>query len=307
VRPPPNRRRSFAGRLLAFTACLLASLGARPVRAGQVQYAALSDTERNAVAEKARGATSMADRLRITSDPFVGTPYGNSPLGEGVGVDPDPRLRWDVVDCLTFVETSIALAVAPSQDRLLSVLDDIRYASLPPSFEHRNHFTEAQWVPHNVEKGYIRSISREIAGDATVVATTKFSLKRWHARRGEGLELADSAVPIGDFSLDLVPLEFAKDHVDRIPTGSLLLVVRNDFWRNPTRVSHVGFVLESHGRKILRHASRNPYGRVVDEPLAHFFERNARYDKRPVTGFALFEVRAPVERMAGLALASSVK
>ena len=272
-----------------------------PAHAGERRYSAMTEAQRKAVADKARATFAVDTRIELVSAPFVGTPYGISPLGEGEGVDPDPRLRWDLVDCLTFVETSLALSLAPSADRLLPVLDDIRYATLPPQFDRRNHFVEAQWIPNNVAKGYLRSIVRDIAGPETVVATTEFSVKRWHERADSGeLQLADDVVPTGSFSLDVLPLQLAAAHPDRIPTGTLLFVVRKDFWRDPTRVSHVGFVLEKNGRKGLRHASKRPFERVVDEPLAAFFERNSHYDKRPVVGFALYEIRAPMERIAKL-------
>jgi D-alanyl-D-alanine carboxypeptidase/D-alanyl-D-alanine-endopeptidase (penicillin-binding protein 4) len=265
------------------------------------RYSRLNDDERQAVVDKARECSSLGERLELVSSPFVGTPYGESPLGEGVGVDKDPRVRWDRVDCLTFVETSMALALAPAPDRLLPVLDDIRYGTLPPSFEHRNHFIESEWVPRNIEKGYIRGISREIAGAATLFVTTLYTPERWHARANpKDLPLPDEAVPMGTFGLEVVPLAFAQSHASHIPEGTMLVVVRRDSKREPTRVTHVGFVLKVNGRRVLRHASRDPFARVVDEPLDSFFARNARYDKRPVVGFALYEVRAPTDRIATL-------
>jgi hypothetical protein len=262
----------------------------------------MSEGDRNAVITAARAIPALPERLATLSAPFLETPYGISPLGEGTGVDADPRLRWDLVDCLTFVETTLALAVAPSIDHLLPVLDDIRYAEGQPAFERRNHFVEAQWVPRNRAKGYLRPISREIAGAEAVTVTNDFSLKRWHERSGaEDLSsLPDDVLPQGTFSLDVVPLSFAAKHPERIPNGTLLFVVRVDSWRNPTRVSHVGFVFEKDGHKVLRHASKEPFGRVVDEPLASFFHRNEQYDKRPVVGFALYEVREPLARIAKL-------
>jgi hypothetical protein len=280
---------------------LLALLLPVLAQATEGRYAGMSDSDRFAVAEKARQEASLPRRLELVSEPFVGTPYGISPLGEGSGIDSDPRLRWDSVDCLTFVETSIALSLAPSADQLLPVLDDIRYSATPPAFERRNHFVESEWIPKNVAKGYVRSIAAELMGEKQAV-TFKMSRKRWHDRaEPQELPLPEKAVPMGSWSLDIMPIDFAREHADRIPNGTLLMVVREDSWRVPTRVSHVGFVMERGGQKILRHAAKKPYERVVDEPLARFLERNARYDKRPVVGFALFEVLAPTGRLASLA------
>jgi hypothetical protein len=269
------------------------------------RYAQMSEAERTASLTQARAASTLAEQLERISAPFVGTVYAHSPLGEGSGVDADPRLRWDKVDCLTFVETTIALCAAPKLPELVPVLDDVRYAVTPPAFNHRNHFVEAQWVPNNLSKGYLRGISREVAGDAAQTLSMQLSPAIWRtSKHPDGLALEAKDVPSGTFSLDFVPLAFARKFSDRIPTGTLLMVVRRDQPKVVTRVTHVGFVLEINGRRVLRHASLAPYGRVVDEPLDKFFARNARYDKRPVDGFALFEIQVPSARLAKLVAGS---
>src|SRR5690349_3041900 len=53
----------------------------------------------------------LPERLLSTSEKFLNTPYVLSPLGEGGGVDPDPTFRLDAVDCLTFVEETLALSL----------------------------------------------------------------------------------------------------------------------------------------------------------------------------------------------------
>src|SRR5262245_14095612 len=65
----------------------------------------------------------LADRLLATSERFLQTPYHLSPLGEGGGTDPDPYFRLDAVDCLTFVEETIAMSLAPSLDRVEPLLE----------------------------------------------------------------------------------------------------------------------------------------------------------------------------------------
>ena len=52
----------------------------------------------------------LPERVVGVSARFLGVPYVVSPLGEGHGQDPDPLFRADAVDCLTFVEQSLALA-----------------------------------------------------------------------------------------------------------------------------------------------------------------------------------------------------
>src|SRR5438132_12584015 len=106
------------------------------------------------------------ERLEALSKMFLGVPYGELPLGDGTGPEPGPRWRVDAVDCQTYVETVLAMANARNLEQAKSILDDIRYAKQPPSFDHRNHFTEAQWLPANAAKGYLKDDVPRIDGRA---------------------------------------------------------------------------------------------------------------------------------------------
>jgi hypothetical protein len=265
-------------------------------------YATLDAAARASLVRDARAAESMPQRLLRVSAPFLGTPYTISPLGEGTGVDADPRVRYDAVDCVTFVETVLALAAAPTAEALLPVLDDIRYAATPPAFQNRNHFVEAQWVPNNLLKGWLKDVARDVAGDAVQVATKVYGPERWQSRHKlDDMPLDTSDIPRGTFRLNIVPFAFAVAHPEKLPAGALLFVVRKDFYTQPTRVTHVGLLLDTPAGKVLRHASKEPYHRVVDEPIAAFLGRNAKYAKWPVEGFALYELQVPAARVAALA------
>ena len=56
---------------------------------------------------------STIERLAIVSSAFLGRPYFWGPLGEGAEGDFDqyPLYRADLFDCLTFVETVLAVAL----------------------------------------------------------------------------------------------------------------------------------------------------------------------------------------------------
>ena len=47
--------------------------------------------------EEAQRQPAMTDRIEQISRLFLGTPYGQYPLGEGSGVEPQPRWRADLV------------------------------------------------------------------------------------------------------------------------------------------------------------------------------------------------------------------
>ena len=230
----------------------------------------------------------LETRLGAVSRRFLGTPYQVSPLGEGEGRDPDPLLRYDAVDCLTFVEETIALSLADSGDQVLPLLTEIRYGGAP-SYENRNHLMEAEWIPSNEAKGFVRDVTA-LYGGADVVHTEKVLTRgSWTSLTARALALPKARHLVGRFPIDLLPLDKLEAHAPQIPTGTIFVVVREDSPWRITRMTHLGFVVQKRRGTFLRHASSAPAHRVIDEPLPHFLARNARYPWK-VDGVSLFEV-----------------
>ncbi|MCE9667924.1 DUF1460 domain-containing protein [Myxococcus stipitatus] len=234
----------------------------------------------------------LSERLLKMSGRFLDTPYQLSPLGEGTGVDPDPTFRLDAVDCLTFVEQSLALGMARTEADVAPLLERLRYASAP-SYEDRNHLMEAQWLPNNVRKGFLVDATRRLGGADVVAVTKTLTRHTWQSRSSQALQLPPERQVVGSFTLDMLPLERVMAHARDIPSGTILVVLREDLPLKATRVTHLGFVVQRKQRTYLRHASRGGYNRVVDEDLETFLARNARYAKWKVTGVSLFEARRP--------------
>jgi len=233
-------------------------------------------------------------RILGLSAQFVGTPYAHSPLGEGEGPDPDPRLRLDRVDCLTFVETVMALALSSSVEDVVHVLDSIRYRNRP-DYAGRNHLMEAEWLPSNVAKGLVRDVTSELGGDAARAGEKVLGPEAWHSAAAQALALPPGARPTGRFPLSLLPVDAVAGPAARWPSGTLLLLVREDAPWRITRVSHLGFVVQRGGKTYLRHATRGWKDGVVDEELSHLLARHARY-RWKIAGVSLWEVLDPRPR-----------
>ncbi len=243
-----------------------------------------------------------ADRAVWASGLLLGTPYVHSPLGEGSGPDPDPRFRLDAFDCVTLVETALALGSARSVAEARLLLDDIRYDG-PPDFRHRNHYVEAQWLPANARKGWIEDVTEQIGGELALRGQKRHTAATWRAaeRAGHVVRGLDPAqLPLGTFPLPLVPLDHVAAIAARIPEGTLLLVVREDRPWRPYRVTHLGIVVVgAGGMRLVRHASDVPaVMRVRDEPLVRFVARNARAQGWPVVGVSLWAIRDASARAA---------
>jgi hypothetical protein len=259
----------------------------------QVVWASLSAQERAAFLSEA-ASHPLRERLLRVSERFLGTPYIHSPLGEGTGVDPDPTFRLDAVDCLTFVEQALAMSLASTESQAVALLESIRYAGAP-TYEERNHLMEAQWLPNNQRKGFLVDVTRRHGGEDTVRVQKTLTALSWSSRSSMALGLPKKHQPKGTYSLDMIPLERVMDHARQVPSGTILIVLREDLPLKATRVTHLGFVVQKGKRTWLRHARRgvDGNGRVVDEDLETFLARNAKYDKWRVSGVSLYEARPP--------------
>jgi hypothetical protein len=264
-----------------------------PGKEPRVVWASLSPQERASFITGDAGLP-LKDRLLRVSERFLGTPYVHSPLGEGGGVDPDPTFRLDAVDCLTFVEQALAMSLATAEPEVTGLLERLRYASTP-TYEDRNHLMEAQWLPNNQRKGFLVDVTRRYGGEDTVKVQKTLTAVTWTSRSSLALGLPKARQPRGTYSLDMIPLERVMAHARQVPSGTILVVLREDLPLKATRVTHLGFVVQKGKRTWLRHARRglDGNGRVVDEDLETFLARNAKYDKWKVSGVSLYEPRRP--------------
>jgi Protein of unknown function (DUF1460) len=258
------------------------------VAAAQPQLAQLSEAKLDRKIAAVHAAPAIGDRIAALSKLMLGTPYADYPLGEGgEGPEPQARFRLDAVDCQTFVETVLALANARDLAEAKILLDDIRYAKAPPSFSTRSHFTEAQWLPANIGKGYLREEARSVDRNAPVA---ELVLSRAEWSKVPALQrLLAADIPEGRFDIPYLPLAEMKESARRIPAGSVILVVREADPNRVVRVSHMGFVLRGPGGVFVRHASpTDALGhQVVDEPFDAYLTRMSSFKKWPVQGFGL--------------------
>ena len=241
--------------------------------------------------------TAKADglaRLMKVSSMFLQAPYADSPLGEGKGNPPDedPLIRFDAADCTTFLETTMAMARSSSLKEAQKVLREIRYTGGQVDYRRRKHFMMAQWIPQNQEAGFIKDITAQVGGDSVSIAAKRLDAEVWKHRRTKDSwpELDSADIPDGVFKLPIIPIDRAREMVDKIPAGTILNVVRVDYKSMPVRVTHQGLVVVRGGRRYLRHAARAGYQRVVDELLETFLRRNSAYKKWPVAGVNLQKI-----------------
>jgi hypothetical protein len=228
----------------------------------------------------------FAERIDALSRLFVGVPYTDLPLGDGnQGPEPGPLFRTDGVDCQTYVETVLAMANGRSLDQAKAILDDIRYADGKPSFQSRNHFTEAQWLPANARKGYLAD---EVPALDRRAPTETLILEKSQWTQVPGLKrLIPANVPEGKFKVRYLPLDQVEKRAKDIPAGTVVMVVREHDPNRVVRITHMGFMVRTDSGLAVRHASTGKEHAVIDEPLDAFVRRQGEYKKWKVIGVAL--------------------
>jgi hypothetical protein len=252
-----------------------------------------------------REAPAGGSRAAAATAPLHGLPYLPSALGEGRGADPDPRFRLDAFDCMTFVETAVALGSASSVAEARVALDDVRYSG-PPSIRVRNHEVMSQWLPQNAARGWVADVTAEVAGPLARPVAKEFTDASWRAvaRAGRAIPgVPRSALPRGRFDLQVVGFADLPAVSDRIPAGAILFVVRADAPERPTRVSHAGVVFDGPGgARWVRHATSTPgVARVIEEPLERFLARQEKALPRwPLTGISIVAIRDNRARLRAL-------
>lgn len=246
------------------------------------------------IREANRLAPGLPERVAVLSHAFLGVPYRLGPLGEGAGgaFDTDPLMSFEAADCVTFVEQVLAMSMGADLASAQDLLRRIRYRDGLVRYKSRNHFTEADWLPNNIRAGFLEDITEKVAGADVRFATKTVDKAAWYESKDaeslEGGELkglskaekerlaaawreAGMDLPRQTFTLPYLPMSQLPKHVDSIPSGTVLSLVRDDRASAPTMVSHMGLFIRREGQAYFRHASYNEA--VVDVPFLEYFYR----------------------------------
>ena len=276
------------GRLLSFLVFVCFSFGA-------VGLAWSSDHELDTL-------YSNSDQQRLTSfkttkriDFFARkflnekAPYVVNPLGEGADseFEKGPLYRFDAFDCTTFVETVMALSFARTAGDFLPVLNQIRYKNGIVSYQTRNHFPSLDWIPNNIQNGFVRDITSAIDPNHFQTSRTWIEKDSWIKMKGVDYQPLSGLFNKQWASVNYITKEALLTQpqlLEKIPSGSIFHVVRPQ-WNltaaigTQLDISHVGFLIREEGLLYIIHASNgvrdgsSDYKGVKKELLLSYIER----------------------------------
>ncbi len=208
-------------------------------------------------------AVPFAQRLETIVDATVGTTYQDGPLGEGPDGthDTDPLIDLRRVDCVTYVEQTVAMAAAKSYPDLVNRLQRIRYKDGRVNYESRNHFMISDWVRNNP---WCMDVTTNLNVPTKTVSRT-ISRKDFFdlVKAPElGRDTKDEVI-----NLPVIPSDRVAEAESRLPDLALVVFVGKVDWLFSL---HCGlYVRGADGKGELIHASSKG-GKVMRSPLADY-------------------------------------
>jgi hypothetical protein len=211
-------------------------------------------------------APSAANRIDFLSRHFLGLSYQPNPLIGSASTAEVFTASLDGVDCVTYIETVVALARASSVDDFTEWLRKIRYERGLIRWERRNHHMTL-WIRNNVRNGILKPVS-------TPAVTT--------ISRDRVLNVVPGLAPQRT-RVRCVPKRAVPRLERYLQSGDLIFFAST---RKHLDVFHAGIIVRDGDKISMRHASRSK-GSVVEQELSEFLKANR------TTGVIVMRPQAP--------------
>ena len=256
----------------------------------------------------------MDERVEAISHFFLGKPYLLGPLGEGFDgkYDQSPLYRTDAFDCITYVETVLAIALGRTSAEFRTCINHVRYQDGNISYTTRNHFPSLDWNPNNQRQNYLVDITKTIhqQDDQPIYKIAEALIDKPSYYK----HLSDNNIHIENINekqraerLSLMRLEGEQFHAEiaqlpylplsdlfdkeghendylfnQIPNASIIEIVRPNWDLTSSigthqNLSHIGFVFKKDGKLIFRDASQLK-GAVSDTLLVEYLRRYINHE-----------------------------
>jgi Protein of unknown function (DUF1460) len=194
----------------------------------------------------------LGERIAAVARALLGRPYINDPL---IGSAESPEVFTASLagfDCVTYVETVLAIALSPSVNRFAEVLRRLRYDGGRPEWRRRNHYT-TDWIRKNTTAGFVREVR---VGTPPIVRERILSvLPGYPSRRRQVRSL---------------PKRRFWSARDAVQTGDVIMFASTKRDRD---IFHLGIAVREDDRLWLLNAARSKGG-VVQQDLAEFLAAN---------------------------------
>ncbi len=196
---------------------------------------------------------SAGGRIDVLSRHFLGHSYKPNPLIGSADTAEVFTASLDGFDCVTYIETIVALARASNVDDFTEWLRKIRYEGGRIQWERRNHYMTL-WIRNNLREGIIRPVS---------MRTVPILNRKRVLNVVPGLAAQRTCVKC-------VPKPAVPRLERYLQSGDLIFFAST---RRNLDVFHAGIIVRDGKRVFMRHASRSQ-GFVVEQELSEFLKAN---------------------------------
>lgn len=202
---------------------------------------------------KTKRDRSAASRIETLSRHFLGRPYKPDPLIGSADTAEVFTASLDGFDCVTYIETVVALARASNVDDFVEWLGKIRYEQGRIQWDRRNHYMSL-WIRNNVRNGILKPVSMPAV--PIVIRSRVLNVV-------PGLDPQRTRIKC-------VPKAAAPRLQRHLQTGDLIFFVST---RKNLDTFHAGIIVRDGKKVLMRHASRSQ-GSVVEQKLSDFLKAN---------------------------------
>jgi hypothetical protein len=201
----------------------------------------------------AKDERSAAGRINLLSRRFLGHPYQSDPLIGSAETAEVFTASLKSFDCVTYLETMVALARSSNADDFADLLRCIRYDRGRIEWDRRNHYM-TDWIRNNLREGILRRITMR-------AVPTVSKVRILNVVRG---------LPAHRTRMKWTPKQAFTRLESHLETGDLIFFVST---RKNLDVFHAGVIVRVGQKLLMRHASRSQAG-VVEQELREFFKAN---------------------------------
>jgi hypothetical protein len=198
---------------------------------------------------------SIDRRISTYCHEFIGSPYIQNPIDDKA----EKLLRFDGFDCVTFVETVLALALSESIEETQLKLRHIRYRNGNISWKNCNHFMSIDWLWNNSD------LIAPNGGDNSIEIW--IDRESYFSKNGHSID----SLPKREY----IHLPFWRSVLSFKSTVAnsayLAFIIGNIDW---LIVTHVGFLIDNGNSFSFYHASSRR-GKVVIDDIEEYIEQYA--------------------------------
>lgn len=240
---------------------------------------AVAATNNDSIFAVCRVQCAANANLAQVAKQFIGTPYMAGTL-DGDSVE-RLKIRLDAFDCVTFVETALALwrSNAKNYDEFAHELQHIRYRNgAIDGYASRLHYT-TDWLDNNAQKGTLTDITRRLGGIARHKNTDFMSR---HAEAypalGDTAQLAairQIEAQINSRTHYFIPKNRVASIAAQIPEGAIIAITSTI---DGLDCAHIGIATKRNGATHLLHASSSQKCVCISKKtLADYLESNKKF------------------------------